>query len=184
MAFRERWDDAMTVKHATASTFVFCAFPGAWQVGVIAHPRLGWAMVTGGHVEAEETPAEAALREVTEETGLAKVRFIRPPAPGLPDGFPHERVEPPWWITEMPVPSDNHLAEPHIHVDHQYVAVAPGPEPSTAAAHAFNWYALEDLQALDMPEDTKLLAKMLFEVIGDLAANRGSDPAGSIQPRV
>jgi len=118
MAFRERWDDAMTVKHATASTFVFCAFPGAWQVGVIAHPRLGWAMVTGGHVEAEETPAEAALREVTEETGLAKVRFIRPPAPGLPDGFPHERVEPPWWITEMPVPSDNHLAEPHIHVDH------------------------------------------------------------------
>ncbi len=173
----------MTVKHATASTLVFCAFPGGWRAGVITHPRLGWAMAPGGHVEADETAAEAALREVAEETGLAGVRFIRPPAPGLPEGFPHERVEPPWWITELPVPPDNHLAEPHIHVDHQYVAVAPGPDPSAAPAHTFGWYAAADLQALDMPEDTKLLAKMLFGVIGDLAPGSGRGTAGVIEPR-
>jgi 8-oxo-dGTP pyrophosphatase MutT (NUDIX family) len=181
-AFREWWGDPMTVKHATASTFVFSAFPGGWQVGVIMHPRLGWAMVPGGHVEADETPAEAAAREVAEETGLAGIRLIQPLAPGLPDGFPHERVAPPWWITELRVPADNHLAEPHVHVDHRYLAVAPDPEPASAPAHPFAWHTGEGLQALDMPEDTKLLAKMLFEMIDDLAAGRTSAVAGLIQP--
>ncbi len=32
----------------------------------------------------------------------------------------------PWWITEMLVPANNHLDEPHAHVDHQYVAIAYG----------------------------------------------------------
>jgi 8-oxo-dGTP pyrophosphatase MutT (NUDIX family) len=65
------------------------------RMGVITHPRLGWAMVPGGHVEADETPAEAAVREVSEETGLAGIRLIQPPSPRLPEGFPRERVEPP-----------------------------------------------------------------------------------------
>lgn len=171
----------MTVKHATASTFVFRQVAGGWQVGVIAHPRLGWAMVPGGHVELDETPAEAALREVAEETGLAGVRLIQPPAPGLPEGFPHERVVPPWWITEIPVPADNHLAEPHIHVDHQYLAIAPDGVPVSAPVHPFRWHAEEDLPAMQMPEDIKLLAKMLFAVIGDLAAGRTDVAVGLLR---
>jgi 8-oxo-dGTP pyrophosphatase MutT (NUDIX family) len=159
----------MTVKHATASTFVFCEFPGGWRTGLITHPRLGWAMVPGGHVEHDETPAEAALREVTEETGLADVRLLQPPAPALPAGFPHERVAPPWWITEIRVPPDNHLRSEHVHVDHQYVVVASRAEPAAPAAHPFGWYDAGDLPGLEMPEDTKLLGKMLFEAIDDLA---------------
>ena len=131
----------MTVRHATASTFVFCAFAGGWRLGVITHPRLGWVMVPGGHVEADETPAEAALREVAEETGLGGLRLIQPPAPGLPEGFPHGRVDPPWWITELHVPADNHLAEPHVHVDHQYLAVVADPNARAAPAHPFAPYA-------------------------------------------
>lgn len=171
----------MTVKHATASTFVFREGTGGWQMGVITHPRLGWAMVPGGHVEAEETTAEAAVREVAEETGLAGVRLIRLPAPGLPEGFPLERVEPPWWITEMSVPADNHLAEPHIHVDHQYLAVASDAGPVAASAHPFRWRSEDEVQALDMPEDTKLLAKMLFAVIDDLSAGRVDVAAGLLR---
>jgi 8-oxo-dGTP pyrophosphatase MutT (NUDIX family) len=168
----------MTVKHATASTFVFREFPGEWRMGVIMHPRLGWAMIPGGHVEAHETPAEAAVREVTEETGLARIRLLHPPSPRLPEGFPHERVEPPWWITEMRVPSDNHLAEPHVHVDHQYLALASDADPAAVAAHPFGWYGGSDLQELEMPEDTKLLAKMLFGVIDDLACGRAGAASG------
>lgn len=168
----------MTVKHATASTFVFRQTPTGWRVAVIAHPRLGWAMIPGGHVESDETPAEAALREVAEETGLTGVRLISPPAPALPAGFPHGQVEPPWWVTEIPVPADNHLAEPHVHVDYQYLAVAPDGEPVTAPAHPLGWHGADDLAAMEMPEDTKLLAKMLFAVIGDLAAGRADVAAG------
>jgi 8-oxo-dGTP pyrophosphatase MutT (NUDIX family) len=129
-------------------------------------------MVPGGHVEIDETPAEAAVREVSEETGLTGVRFLQPPAPRLPAGFPHERVEPPWWIIEMRVPSDSHLAEPHVHVDHEYLALVNEADPVAVPAHPFGWYGDSDLQGLEMPEDTKLLAKMVFEVIDDLACAR------------
>jgi 8-oxo-dGTP pyrophosphatase MutT (NUDIX family) len=162
----------MTVKHATASTFVFRETSAGWRMAMITHPRLGWVMIPGGHVEPDETPAEAALREVAEETGLAGVRLIRPPAPVLPAGFPHERVEPPWWVTEIPVPADNHLAGPHVHIDHQYLAVAPDGKPTTVPAHPVGWHGEDDLAAMPVPEDTKLLAKVLFAVIGDLAAGR------------
>ncbi|HKR52249.1 MAG TPA: NUDIX domain-containing protein [Pseudonocardiaceae bacterium] len=61
----------MTVKHATASVFLFGCDDNAWHIGLIRHPRLGKWMLPGGHVEPDENPAEAALREVAEEAGLA-----------------------------------------------------------------------------------------------------------------
>jgi 8-oxo-dGTP pyrophosphatase MutT (NUDIX family) len=171
------WGDAMRVKHATASVFLFGLAPGGWQLGLIEHPRLGRLMIPGGHVEDDESQAQAALREVAEETGRAGVSLLEVPAPALPAGFPHERVPPPWWITEQPVPADNHLSEPHVHLDHQYVAVADIAEPAHPAAHPFGWYSPERLPELDMWEDTKLLAKVLFSCIGDLAAGRLAGPS-------
>lgn len=58
---------------------------------------------------------EAAVREATEESGL-EVRLLAGPSPALPLGYPHQRVAAPWWITEIMVPADNHLDEPHITV--------------------------------------------------------------------
>jgi 8-oxo-dGTP pyrophosphatase MutT (NUDIX family) len=55
----------------------------------------------GGHVEAGETAAEAAIREVTEEAGL-RVRLLPGPAVPPPSGFPHQPVTAPWWVSEMP----------------------------------------------------------------------------------
>jgi 8-oxo-dGTP pyrophosphatase MutT (NUDIX family) len=171
----------MSVKHATASVFLFSRCPAGWQLGLIEHPRLGRLLIPGGHVEDDESQAETALREVTEETGLTGVRLLEVPAPALPAGFPHERVAPPWWITEQQVPADNHLGEPHVHLDHQYVAVTDIAEPTCEAAHPFGWYSPERLSELEMPEDTKLLAKVLFSCIGDLAEQR-LDSASVLRP--
>ena len=163
------------IKHATASCFVFHEFPDAWRLGLIAHPRLGLNMIVGGHVEGNETQAEAALREATEESGLRRVRLLACPSLTMPAGYPHPQVAAPWWINEMNVPADNHLDEPHVHIDHQYVAVTDSPEPVTAAAHPFGWYALADLDRLAMPEDTRLLATALFPIIGSITQAEG-DP--------
>lgn len=163
----------MTVKHATAGAFVFhCSPDGLWRLGLIEHPRLGRSMIPGGHVEEYETPAEGAVREVIEETGLGEIRLLDAPAPALPGGFPHKRVAQPWWITELAVPPDNHLAEAHVHVDHQYVAVAASAEAAGDAAHPFGWYSAEELAELELWEDTKLLAKVLFSCVDDLVAGR------------
>ncbi len=164
------------IKHATASTFVFCEFPEGWRTGLIEHPRLQRWMVVGGHVEQDETQAEAAVREATEESGL-RVQLLTCPSPVLPAGYPHKLVAQPWWTSEMVVPADNHLDEPHVHVDHQYVAVADSPVPVSDAVHLFAWYRQDELGQLAMFDDTRLLADALFPQIGRVAAAAEKDNA-------
>jgi 8-oxo-dGTP pyrophosphatase MutT (NUDIX family) len=161
-------DGPVTVKHATSSVYVFSHPPGGWRIGLIRHPRFGRMMPPGGHVEADESQAQAALREVAEESGLA-VRLVDAPAAALPDGFLPTRVAPPWWIVEHPVPADNHLAEPHVHIDHLYVAEARGSEPVTEPAHPFGWYAAGDLPGLVMFDDSRVLASALLACLDDEA---------------
>ncbi|MEV7227237.1 NUDIX domain-containing protein [Polymorphospora sp. NPDC051019] len=173
----------MTVKHATAGAFVFCRFDEGWRLGLIVHPRLGRYMVMGGHVESFETQPEAAVREVEEESGLRGVRLLHPPTPALPREFPNPMVAAPWWITEQDVPADNHLAEPHVHVDHQYVAIVDDPKPARQAVHEFGWFDQAELADLPMFEDTKLLAKVLFSCLDDVVDGR-VDPVAAVRPFV
>jgi 8-oxo-dGTP pyrophosphatase MutT (NUDIX family) len=161
----------VTLKHATASTYVFGRLPGGWRIGLIAHPLFGLLTLPGGHVEPDESPPQAALREVAEESGLA-VTLVRAQAAPLPDGLSavRELVEQPWWILEQPVPTgDNHLAGPHAHVDYQYVALAVSPEPVSEPAHPFSWHDAADLPRLELFPDTRLLATALFARIEGLA---------------
>lgn len=160
------------IKHATSSTFVFHRFVSEWRLGLVVQPRLGRHMIVGGHVEKDETQAEAAVREALEESGR-EVRLLACPTPALPVGYPHTRVPAPWWINEIMVPADNHLDEPHVHVDHQYVAMAHSPEPVSEPVHPFDWYGLDELAGLDMFEDTRMLARALFPIIGSIAEAEG-----------
>jgi 8-oxo-dGTP pyrophosphatase MutT (NUDIX family) len=179
----------VTVKHHTSSVFVFGQRAGSWRIGLIRHPRLHRMMIPGGHVEPEETCAEAALREVAEETGIA-VTLVGPPAAPVPPGYRGRRVALPWWIAEYQVTADNHLGVAHVHVDHLYVALAdsrppaagPAPAdavaPTDAAEHPFGWYAADDLAGLDMFEDARLLARLLLTGLADLADSAG--PAAAL----
>jgi 8-oxo-dGTP pyrophosphatase MutT (NUDIX family) len=170
----------MIVKHATASAFVFGRFPAGWRLGLIDHPRLGRWMIMGGHVERDESQEQAVLREVGEESGLS-VRLINQLTVPLPVGYPHPRVAQPWWINEMPVPADNHLPVAHIHIDHQYVAVADDPTPRAAGVHAFGWHSAEELVDLPMFEDTRLLAGALFSCVEQIVAG-GVDAGALLRP--
>lgn len=160
------------IKHLTASVFVFARFGGEWRVAMVQQPRLGKRMIPGGHVEDDETAAEAGERETEEETGLRGVTLLEPARPDLPAGYPHPRMPQPWWVSELRVPADNHLGEPHVHVDHVFVALADPGEPARAGVHETVWMSLEELlEHADVFEDTKLLAKELFPRIAQIAAN-------------
>jgi len=67
--------------HVTGSGFVV----GPRGIVLLKHKRLGFWMQPGGHIDAGETPWEAARRECVEETGL-DVRFLGPfDAAGVPE---------------------------------------------------------------------------------------------------
>ena len=161
----------VTIKHATASTLVFSKAED-WRLGLILHPLFGKLMMPGGHIESYETAPEAALREVAEESGLA-IRFLPAPSAAVPDDVTAmgRLVSLPWWILEQPVERDNHVAEPHFHIDHIYVGVAMVAEPLTHPAHPFSWHEQGELADLNMFEDTRSLANALFGQIEELAAD-------------
>jgi 8-oxo-dGTP pyrophosphatase MutT (NUDIX family) len=167
----------VTRKHPTSSVFVFRRMPQGWRLGLIRHPRYGRMMIPGGHVEDEESPAEAALREVAEEAGLV-VRLVSPPAAPLPGGYLERRVAQPWWIVEYQVPRDNHLDVPHVHIDHLYVALPAGEQPVSGAAHPFGWYGAADLPGLHMFEDARILALALLSGLDGLPGPDGGDTDG------
>jgi 8-oxo-dGTP pyrophosphatase MutT (NUDIX family) len=162
----------MRIKHATAGAFMFAHLEGRWRLGLIEHPRLRRLMIPGGHVEANEQVAEAAQREVLEETGIAVELLAAPVGMPLPVGYPHPQVTAPWWITELDVPADNHTPDPHIHIDHQYVAIAEEVAPGREPVHPFAWFDTEQVAQVAMFDDTRLLALALFACVADVAAGR------------
>jgi NUDIX domain len=77
---------AAAKKEPTASALVYSRFAEGWRLCLIMHPRLGMLLPAGGHVEADETTAEAAVREVLEETGL-RIRLLPPHRQGGGHGY-------------------------------------------------------------------------------------------------
>jgi 8-oxo-dGTP pyrophosphatase MutT (NUDIX family) len=159
------------IKHATAGAFVFTWLDG-WRLGLIEHPRLGRLMIPGGHVEDDEHVAQAAEREVLEETGIQVRLLAAPVGVPLPVGYPNPAVAQPWWITELDVPGDNHIAVPHVHIDHQYVAIAEDVTPRSEPVHPFAWYDQDQVNDIAMFADTRMLAGALFRCVDDVAAGR------------
>lgn len=156
------------VKEQTSTVFVFRRADGDWRTALVWHPRLECLIPPGGHVEADEDPAEAAVREVREETGLS-VRLVPGPCAPMPSGFPHPGVCPPWWVVEFPARADNHTADRHVHVDHVYLALADGPAVSGPADHEVRWFtAAEAAAEPGIAEDSRLQAKELFMVVAGL----------------
>ncbi|GAT68869.1 NUDIX hydrolase [Planomonospora sphaerica] len=154
------------IKEATASAFVLRRTErGEVEIALVWHPRMEEWMAAGGHVEAEEHPAEAALREIREETGLV-TQLIPAPAVALPAGFPHTAVAAPWWIVEMNAGPDNHTAVPHVHVDNVFLAWAADSTPVQEADHRVRWFTRSRLGEADaVAEDSRLQAKEVLELI-------------------
>lgn len=91
------------------------------------HPRLEMWLPPGGHVEVDEDPLQAVLREVREETGLDVDVLATGPAfayaqpPQLPA---------PATMAVYDIPRDGSLDEPHQHIDLVYFTRPRGNAPA------------------------------------------------------
>lgn len=117
-------------RHFTASAAVID--PKAGKALLVAHHANGTWQFPGGHVDDNEEPSAAALREVLEETGVTGTLVFTGPdrlAIGtllLPQ---------PILVGERPAPAKPALGEPaHRHIDFLYLVIADSTAPVTHQA--------------------------------------------------
>ncbi|MEV6207516.1 NUDIX hydrolase [Kitasatospora sp. NPDC051914] len=129
---------ACTPAHITASAVV--VDPSAGRVLLTLHPKVGRWLQMGGHCEpGDSTLADAALREATEESGIAGLALLT--EGGLP----------------VPVKLDRHRvrcagkdAPENTHLDVQYVAVAPAGAQELISEESLDlrWFSWDELPEL------------------------------------
>jgi non-canonical purine NTP pyrophosphatase (RdgB/HAM1 family) len=136
-----------TQRHYTASALVFDADR---RVLLVHHVKSGLWLPPGGHVEPGETPAEAAVREVREETGV-DARIVTGPV------FEHPAVTshaPPLMIIEATAADP--VNGPHQHIDFLYACRAAGGDglrPAVGEVADARWAELADLDSLAVPAE-------------------------------
>ncbi len=118
-AVRDALNPGTLVRHMTASAVVFNRDR---QVLLVHHLRFAAWVFPGGHVDENESPDEAAVREVAEEVGL-RMQIVSPSLPDLPGMSAHPS---PWMVMELPDPGTPGHTAPHRHIDFLYVGRADG----------------------------------------------------------
>ena len=155
-----------TTRHFTATVYVV---EGS-AVALHHHDRLGIRVPPGGHVDRDELPHEAGLREVDEETGLDATLLDDTHPVDAPAGrvLPQPRHQ---ILYDIDVREDGRVG--HQHIDHVYYARVPSREIDPAGddeadPSAWAWYDRSDLRNSGLDPDTVQLA---LEAID--AAERG-----------
>jgi 8-oxo-dGTP pyrophosphatase MutT (NUDIX family) len=124
------------------------------------HAKLGKWLPPGGHLEANETPPEAARREVLEETGL-EIEFLT--QENLWVSAPNAcSIERPFLclLEEIP-PFGNTPA--HQHIDSIFLAKPKEKLDLKMPAKEFLWFSWEEAQSLDLFEDTSKLLSLILK---------------------
>jgi ADP-ribose pyrophosphatase YjhB (NUDIX family) len=144
-----------TIRHFTVAVFVV----HQQRVLLLFHPKLGRWLPPGGHVEPNELPDDAAVREVDEETGV-RVELVG--GRGVPVEQPRQLVLPAGIQLEDIEPG-------HQHIDLVYFArPLPGAEdisPASAESVRAAWFGPAELPAIEAGEEIEAwCARALSEV--------------------
>ncbi len=141
-------------RHFTATTFV--VFQNKTLLHL--HRSLNMWLPPGGHIDRDELPHIAALREVKEETGLDVVLFHDEPT------IHSENAQ------EIPGPRHlllENINAFHQHIDMIYFAKADSFDatPDSGESVKLKWFDAEDLEGNDIENDIRVLGLEAIQVL-------------------
>ena len=130
-------------RHFCAS--VFLINPEDKRILLVKHKKFNKWVQPGGHIEDEETPEEAALRETYEETGI-KVKL-------LGDRFPREDD----FIKPLGI-QKNRNKEGDVHIDIIYAGVPVNDVEGHISDESIDlhWFTRKELDYIDLFPDIKI----------------------------
>lgn len=140
-------------RHFCASAFVID--PYTKKILLIMHKKNRKWTQPGGHIEDDETPEEAALREVYEETGL-RVRL-------LGERFPREED----LIRPLGI-QRNRNSKGDVHIDIIYPAIPNDDSKeqlNIQESDDIGWFSREELEDVDCFPDIKITMDYILENI-------------------
>lgn len=157
-------------RHFAATAFV------AWRGRLLLHrhSKLGMWLPCGGHVEAGESPDEAAIREVFEESGV-EVELVGERA--LDVAEPRQLVRPRGVQLELVAPG-------HEHVDFIYFARPMEPYDGSIAGSepGMGWYSAEEASSLPLTEEMRAWVRLALAELGGATRPAGEPRQGSASP--
>ena len=157
----------IVVRHFTATGFVVHED----HVALHWHPKVKAWLPPGGHIEENEDPVQAVLREIREESGL--IAEVVPILPIIDLVYPSQVVAP---FTIMIEDIDDPVQGFHKHIDLIYFCRLIGsPEPLN---DGWLWVSRQDLAEANHlrlpngateipPEDVRVLAFHAFGALAD-----------------
>jgi 8-oxo-dGTP pyrophosphatase MutT (NUDIX family) len=141
-------------RHFTATTFVV----HEGKVLLHRHPKQGLWLPPGGHIERDELPHHAAIREIEEETGLRLRLHSEAAADALGREMECPVVPQPAFILVEDINAF------HQHIDFTYFALL-GDEPVEASwsEQGFAWFSPSDLTMDGVPRNVRVGAKQAVD---------------------
>lgn len=133
-----------TPGHVTGSALVL-HIPSR-RVLLTHHRKLNLWLQFGGHTENEDDPADTALREATEESGLPDLLLVS---------------RRPFDVDVHTIPARADAPE-HLHLDLRYLALTQLPDAATASdeSHAIRWFTFAECDAMPLSDELRrMLAK-------------------------
>ncbi len=126
------------------------------------HGKLGKWLPPGGHIEDNELPDAAAIREVLEETGVcARLAGGR----GLAIDEPRQLVVPAGVQLERISPGHEHIDLVYFGVPDPDVHRSDEVDPDLAQRDQVGWYAAADLQALGASAEIRAWARRALDAL-------------------
>ena len=135
------------------------------RVLLIYHKKLNKWLPPGGHIDENETPPEAALREAFEETGL-HIELNKQENIWV-DRWNAKSIERPYMCMLQEIPEHKGIPA-HQHIDMVFTGrpikgeLTENPD-ETSGIHWFSWDEVEALESdVEIYEETKSIIKMLI----------------------